>query len=448
MISYSSSSTFIFYVLYLPCALLALSNLFMAQHTDPGAIPLGARPLRIYDDGNGFNDAVNGEGGASGGAGGDCSKSETSSVASSLLDGIDGSQVMAHGHGNSNDAGRKKGVRRCRKCRNNYKPPRAHHDSVTGRCVSKFDHFCPWVGNAVGAMNHKFFVLFIFYTFLCSAISLALIIMRFVRCGYTTPDSDANTNMNTKAFNFDAGNTNTSGMEQNWLNGTSNASDIGAGMRFLEDDNHQTYLYQGCEDIYTMQVLSLMIVSIIFLVFTFCMLFEQVDAIESNTSKIARMKMRMGQDDGEYGKVADGFNEMFGVGIGSQGAHVGLHWFLPTPVTFPTEHDRNRVLGFEYSKEWSGSVYDEDEEEGGYDSRPQTGGLRGGDAKQFNGHRQRSGSLMISDDEFTASKTIMEIELPSKDGLRLGQSSGTINRRSSTAHADGDSLSEHSAKIV
>ena len=143
MISYSSSSTFIFYVLYLPCALLALSNLFMAQHTDPGAIPLGARPLRIYDDGNGFNDAENGEGGASGGAGGDCSKSETSSVASSLLDGIDGSQVMAHGHGNSNDAGRKKGVRRCRKCRNNYKPPRAHHDSVTGRCVSKFDHFCP-----------------------------------------------------------------------------------------------------------------------------------------------------------------------------------------------------------------------------------------------------------------------------------------------------------------
>jgi len=50
---------------------------------------------------------------------------------------------------------RRRGIRRCRKCNDNYKPARAHHDSVTGRCVVKMDHYCPWVGNAVGIMNHK-----------------------------------------------------------------------------------------------------------------------------------------------------------------------------------------------------------------------------------------------------------------------------------------------------
>ena len=50
---------------------------------------------------------------------------------------------------------RRRGIRRCRKCNDNYKPSRAHHDSVTGRCIVKMDHYCPWVGNAVGIMNHK-----------------------------------------------------------------------------------------------------------------------------------------------------------------------------------------------------------------------------------------------------------------------------------------------------
>jgi hypothetical protein len=50
---------------------------------------------------------------------------------------------------------RRRGVRRCGTCNDNYKPQRAHHDSITGRCIVKMDHFCPWVGNAVGIMNHK-----------------------------------------------------------------------------------------------------------------------------------------------------------------------------------------------------------------------------------------------------------------------------------------------------
>ncbi|XP_073286791.1 probable protein S-acyltransferase 14 [Primulina huaijiensis] len=56
-------------------------------------------------------------------------------------------------------------VRYCRNC-NQLKPPRCHHCSVCGRCVLKMDHHCVWVVNCVGALNYKYFLLFLFYTFL------------------------------------------------------------------------------------------------------------------------------------------------------------------------------------------------------------------------------------------------------------------------------------------
>ncbi|KAF8970663.1 DHHC palmitoyltransferase-domain-containing protein [Flammula alnicola] len=40
------------------------------------------------------------------------------------------------------------------------KPYRAHHCRVCGTCVLKYDHHCPWIGQCVGARNHKFFLNF------------------------------------------------------------------------------------------------------------------------------------------------------------------------------------------------------------------------------------------------------------------------------------------------
>ncbi|MBA0562827.1 hypothetical protein Golob_007848 [Gossypium lobatum] len=65
-------------------------------------------------------------------------------------------------------------IRYCWKC-NQFKPPRCHHCSVCGRCVLKMDHHCVWVVNCVGALNYKYFLLFLFYTFLeTSLVTLAL----------------------------------------------------------------------------------------------------------------------------------------------------------------------------------------------------------------------------------------------------------------------------------
>jgi DHHC palmitoyltransferase len=106
LIAGSLVATAVFLLLYIPSVILALSSLFMAWTTNPGAVPLGARPLVTVKR------AASGE------------------------------MVPAEGR-------RNRALRRCHKCNDNFKPNRAHHDSVTGRCIVKFDHFCPWVGNAV-----------------------------------------------------------------------------------------------------------------------------------------------------------------------------------------------------------------------------------------------------------------------------------------------------------
>ncbi len=53
----------------------------------------------------------------------------------------------------------------CKHCKC-IKPPRTHHDSITGRCILHMDHYCPWMGNCVGKNNYRYFVLFLIYLFL------------------------------------------------------------------------------------------------------------------------------------------------------------------------------------------------------------------------------------------------------------------------------------------
>ena len=42
------------------------------------------------------------------------------------------------------------------------RPLRAKHCAATDRCIEQFDHFCPWVGNAIGRRNRALFLAFLF----------------------------------------------------------------------------------------------------------------------------------------------------------------------------------------------------------------------------------------------------------------------------------------------
>ncbi|ORY83278.1 DHHC palmitoyltransferase-domain-containing protein [Protomyces lactucae-debilis] len=47
---------------------------------------------------------------------------------------------------------------------------RVHHCSEVNRCVKKFDHFCPWVGGALGHTRYKFFFQFVTYVAIYSVL--------------------------------------------------------------------------------------------------------------------------------------------------------------------------------------------------------------------------------------------------------------------------------------
>jgi len=51
---------------------------------------------------------------------------------------------------------------RCNFCQN-HKPMRAHHCSICNICVLNMDHHCIWLGQCVGAKNHRYFFQFIVF---------------------------------------------------------------------------------------------------------------------------------------------------------------------------------------------------------------------------------------------------------------------------------------------
>mmetsp|Transcript_8371 Transcript_8371/g.12146 ORF Transcript_8371/g.12146 Transcript_8371/m.12146 type:complete len:360 (+) Transcript_8371:36-1115(+) len=172
---------------------------------------------------------------------------------------------------------KQKGRRLCRRCKA-FKPQRAHHCSICRRCIIKMDHHCPWVNNCVGIGNHKHFLLFIFYTFLSCMYSMTLVVSRFVTC-----------------------------MQR-------------GHPRTHHCFDHSTDL---------LYVLGLVVESLLFGLFTSCMMFDQWDVVVSNVTHIDKLKGDAGGD-----RVA-GIIEVFGMLRGTSTAP-RLDWFSPfARVCFP-----------------------------------------------------------------------------------------------------------------
>ncbi|GMH32807.1 hypothetical protein BSKO_00641 [Bryopsis sp. KO-2023] len=58
------------------------------------------------------------------------------------------------------------------------RPLRAKHCAVTDRCIEVFDHYCPWVGNAVGKGNRHYFITFLWLELFAMVISGVIAVIR------------------------------------------------------------------------------------------------------------------------------------------------------------------------------------------------------------------------------------------------------------------------------
>ncbi|KAL3517330.1 hypothetical protein ACH5RR_024232 [Cinchona calisaya] len=90
-----------------------------------------------------------------------------------------GSEISASTLSSSDATETRPAVPYCNHCQNG-KPPRCHHCSICNRCVLKMDHHCIWVVNCVGARNYKFFLLFVFYTFLETTLNTLVLLPSFI----------------------------------------------------------------------------------------------------------------------------------------------------------------------------------------------------------------------------------------------------------------------------
>lgn len=64
-------------------------------------------------------------------------------------------------------------LKECKTC-GIMRPPRASHDRKTDRCILRFDHYCPFTGNAVGLRNYLWFFSFIVCTTFSALIFIAI----------------------------------------------------------------------------------------------------------------------------------------------------------------------------------------------------------------------------------------------------------------------------------
>lgn len=73
------------------------------------------------------------------------------------------------------------GILRYNSVEQKYMPDRSHFDKKSMRVVLKMDHYCPWLGVAIGYYNYKFFHQTVMYSWILLVLLLTLFIMQIVK---------------------------------------------------------------------------------------------------------------------------------------------------------------------------------------------------------------------------------------------------------------------------
>ena len=185
--------------------------------------------------------------------------------------------------GTSKAANHNKYRKYCKRCKA-FKPVRAHHCSMCNRCIIKMDHHCPWVNNCVGLGNHKLFLLFLLYVNLTCIYSMTLMAFRYASC----------------VLHPSTGRCGTA------------SSNIWVILLFAE--------------------------SLLFGLFTGCMMGDQSLVIFTNQTQIDRLK------NVQHERV-ESYNEVFG---GPSHISWEPEWLWPAPAPIPAAGDirRGRILGY------------------------------------------------------------------------------------------------------
>ena len=195
----------------------------------------------------------------------------------------------------------------------------------------------------MGALNHKFFVLFIFYTFLASIAAITMLGSVAIDCEYFAPDKPTNStipvshgsHLRHRLFQEDS---------------ADDSSDSAFGFIL-----GRPFTNKKCAPVMTGLNYALLIIAFIFLIFTSCMLVENYDTIQSNTGKIARMKIKAGFGGTELSPISENYNEMFG----GRTRRVSWHWFVPTKIKFADDVMRDQILGYVWKEDWAYGPYRE-----------------------------------------------------------------------------------------
>eukprot|EP01117_Protostelium_nocturnum_P018922 TRINITY_DN8026_c0_g1_i1.p1 TRINITY_DN8026_c0_g1~~TRINITY_DN8026_c0_g1_i1.p1 ORF type:complete len:387 (+),score=109.88 TRINITY_DN8026_c0_g1_i1:65-1225(+) len=133
------------FIIPLPLSLFVLAFFYCAAFSDPGIVPRNAKWKEINQQEE-SNEAL-----------GSAKQKLRETKRTFVINGIEYSTKF------------------CTIC-NVYQPLRSHHCRVCNCCIEGFDHHCPWIGNCVGKLNYRYFLLFIWTVtvLLCLILSFSL----------------------------------------------------------------------------------------------------------------------------------------------------------------------------------------------------------------------------------------------------------------------------------